>query len=295
MRANVAIAVVAAGVGYAFSQRAVFLLVPVFAVLAGMAVLSIPAKCDRCGGDRVPSSRLRHPVQIPAAGHLRPLRYAVSSCQCGTTATGGTEARRRISGWGDGHDVGLHRRRTGGDATAQLDIMPPARKPWNLDRFIQLSKVNRLSLLAPYSKFSEHNEHRHVGTHPGIYMRFPMNSTKWLLTASAVAFIAGTSITAAQQEPPGPAPAEKIAPKSNDGLNTPASPGVNTSGALHQGLGAEDRKNTKELSEGNRTGELQENRGRTDATGQASSRERNRVTSEKKSDRESPAPAARPK
>jgi MFS family permease len=41
---NVAIAVVAGGVGYAFSQRAVFLLVPVFAVLAGIAVLSIPAK-----------------------------------------------------------------------------------------------------------------------------------------------------------------------------------------------------------------------------------------------------------
>src|SRR3981189_1211884 len=40
---NVAIAVVAAAVGYAFSQRAVFLLVPVFAVLAGIAVLSIPA------------------------------------------------------------------------------------------------------------------------------------------------------------------------------------------------------------------------------------------------------------
>jgi MFS family permease len=41
---NVAIAVVAAGVGYAFSQRAVFLLVPLFAVLASIAVLSIPAK-----------------------------------------------------------------------------------------------------------------------------------------------------------------------------------------------------------------------------------------------------------
>jgi MFS family permease len=41
---NVAIAVVAAGVGYAFSQRAVFFLVPVFAVLASIAVLSIPAK-----------------------------------------------------------------------------------------------------------------------------------------------------------------------------------------------------------------------------------------------------------
>jgi predicted MFS family arabinose efflux permease len=41
---NVAIAVVAGAVGYAFSQRAVFLLVPVFAMLAGVAVLSIPAK-----------------------------------------------------------------------------------------------------------------------------------------------------------------------------------------------------------------------------------------------------------
>ena len=40
---NVAIAVTAGAVGYAFSQRAVFLLVPVFAVLAGVAVLSIPA------------------------------------------------------------------------------------------------------------------------------------------------------------------------------------------------------------------------------------------------------------
>ena len=41
---NVAIAVAAGAVGYAFSQRAVFLLVPVFAVLASLAVLSIPAE-----------------------------------------------------------------------------------------------------------------------------------------------------------------------------------------------------------------------------------------------------------
>ncbi len=40
---NVAIAAVAGAVGYAFSQRAVFLLVPVFAVLAAVAALSIPA------------------------------------------------------------------------------------------------------------------------------------------------------------------------------------------------------------------------------------------------------------
>jgi MFS family permease len=39
---NVAIAVAAGAVGYAFSQRAVFLLVPVFAVLAAIAALSIP-------------------------------------------------------------------------------------------------------------------------------------------------------------------------------------------------------------------------------------------------------------
>jgi MFS family permease len=40
---NVAIAVVAGAVGYIFSQRAVFLLVPVFAMLTAIAVLSIPA------------------------------------------------------------------------------------------------------------------------------------------------------------------------------------------------------------------------------------------------------------
>jgi MFS family permease len=40
---NVAIALAAAAVGSVFSQRAVFLLVPVFALLAGIAVLSIPA------------------------------------------------------------------------------------------------------------------------------------------------------------------------------------------------------------------------------------------------------------
>jgi MFS family permease len=41
---NVAIALAAGAVGYLFSQRVVFLLVPVFAVLASAAVLSIPAK-----------------------------------------------------------------------------------------------------------------------------------------------------------------------------------------------------------------------------------------------------------
>jgi MFS family permease len=41
---NVGIAVIAGAVGYVFSQRAVFLLVPVFAVLSAVAVLSIPAE-----------------------------------------------------------------------------------------------------------------------------------------------------------------------------------------------------------------------------------------------------------
>jgi MFS family permease len=41
---NVAIALLAGAVGYAFSQRAVFLLVPIFAMLTMIAVLSIPAK-----------------------------------------------------------------------------------------------------------------------------------------------------------------------------------------------------------------------------------------------------------
>jgi MFS family permease len=40
---NVAIAAVAGAVGWAFSQRAVFLLVPVFAVVAATAVMTIPA------------------------------------------------------------------------------------------------------------------------------------------------------------------------------------------------------------------------------------------------------------
>ena len=41
---NIAIALLAGGVGYLFSQRAVFLMVPVFAALTAAAVLAIPAK-----------------------------------------------------------------------------------------------------------------------------------------------------------------------------------------------------------------------------------------------------------
>ena len=50
---NVAIAAIAGAVGWGFSQRAVFLLVPLFAMLASAAVLSIPAQAidhDRARG-----------------------------------------------------------------------------------------------------------------------------------------------------------------------------------------------------------------------------------------------------
>ena len=47
---NIAIALLAGAVGYAFSQRAVFLMVPVFAALTSAAVLAIPA--DAINQDR---------------------------------------------------------------------------------------------------------------------------------------------------------------------------------------------------------------------------------------------------
>jgi MFS family permease len=59
---NVAIALLAGAVGYAFSQRAVFLLVPVFAALATIAVLSIPAKA-------IDYNRARDLESEPSAGN----------------------------------------------------------------------------------------------------------------------------------------------------------------------------------------------------------------------------------
>jgi MFS family permease len=67
---NVAIAVAAGAVGYAFSQRAVFLLVPVFTVLAGLAVLSIPAAAidyDRARDLREDADAAE--TQVSAAGY----------------------------------------------------------------------------------------------------------------------------------------------------------------------------------------------------------------------------------
>jgi hypothetical protein len=112
-------------------------------------------------------------------------------------------------------------------------------------------------------------------------------NTKWLMAATAVALVAGTSTSLAQQVRPRSAPAEKVAPKPpSAGANTPAVPGANTTGTLKSGAATPDRKKTALVhGEGNRTGELQENRGRSETTGQAPPNERrepNRATEEKK-------------
>jgi hypothetical protein len=116
---------------------------------------------------------------------------------------------------------------------------------------------------------------------------FEMNTSNWLMAAVAVALIPGTSTALAQQNPPRTGPAEKVAPKSpNAGANTPAVPGANTSGALKSGATMPDRRKTVvQHGEGNRTGELQEYRGRSETTGEVPQKERgelNRATEEKK-------------
>jgi MFS family permease len=77
---NVAIAVLAGAVGYLFSQRAVFLLVPAFAVMAGLAVLSIPAKAidldrarDLGGGTDAENDQATGPAGYGALFKTRPL------------------------------------------------------------------------------------------------------------------------------------------------------------------------------------------------------------------------------
>jgi MFS family permease len=76
---NVAIAVVAGAVGYVFSQRAVFLLVPAFAVLAAIAVLSIPPEAidfDRARDLDLEADGIGPPVEPAGYGILfesRPL------------------------------------------------------------------------------------------------------------------------------------------------------------------------------------------------------------------------------
>jgi MFS family permease len=65
---NIFIAIVAGAVGYAFSQRAVFLMVPVFAALTSAAVLAIPA--DAINHDRARDLTSDGKAQGAAAGYL---------------------------------------------------------------------------------------------------------------------------------------------------------------------------------------------------------------------------------
>jgi MFS family permease len=64
---NIAIALLAGAVGYAFSPRAVFLMAPVFAVLASAAVLAIPA--GAINHDRARDLASNGEAQGTAAGH----------------------------------------------------------------------------------------------------------------------------------------------------------------------------------------------------------------------------------
>lgn len=73
---NVAIAAAAGAVGWAVSQRAVFLLVPVFAVLAAVAVLSIPARAidhDRARGGEKEDDGKPQPSGLKVLLTCRPL------------------------------------------------------------------------------------------------------------------------------------------------------------------------------------------------------------------------------
>jgi predicted MFS family arabinose efflux permease len=64
---NIAIALLAGAIGYAFSQRAVFLMVPVFALLASAAVLAIPP--DAINHDRARDLAADGEAQGSAAGY----------------------------------------------------------------------------------------------------------------------------------------------------------------------------------------------------------------------------------
>ena len=98
---NIAIALLAGAVGYAFSQRAVFLMVPVFAALTSAAVLAIPADAinqDRArdfasDGEARNGGRISHIVPDSSTHDFRPLRDAVPFRQCAASAAGRPEAR----------------------------------------------------------------------------------------------------------------------------------------------------------------------------------------------------------
>jgi MFS family permease len=83
---NVAIAAAAGAVGWLFAQRAVFLLVPVFAVFAALAVLSIPAGAidhERArGGEHEPGSSVDAPAGLGILFTCRPLLIYAACAFC---------------------------------------------------------------------------------------------------------------------------------------------------------------------------------------------------------------------
>jgi len=98
-----------------------------------------------------------------------------------------------------------------------------------------------------------------------------------IVAAAAIALVAGTSVSLAQQEPPRTAPAEKMAPK--------AAPQNN--GAMHNGVAEPGKNSAEERGEpGNRAGQVQPNRGRNETTGQAPQERSHEQSREEQRDRE---------
>src|ERR1700675_4819120 len=93
---------------------------------------------------------------------------------------------------------------------------------------ISATSESRSQSLSSRKQPLERVRHSNVDTQ-AKQLEDPMG-TKWLLMATAVAFVASTGFAAAQQSPLPPAPADKVAPPTKD-LNSPASPGV-TGGAV---------------------------------------------------------------
>ena len=116
---NIFIAVLAGLVGWAFSQRAVFYLVPFFAVLTSLAVLSIPAHAidhDRARG-LVHSPRPRAPREMAGASRTAPTagphgsKCIVPFRQCTHAAPAWTETSACSSRRRDRIHLGLHHHR----------------------------------------------------------------------------------------------------------------------------------------------------------------------------------------
>ena len=122
---NIAIALLAGGVGYMFSQRAVFLMVPVFAALTAAAVLAIPAKA--INHDRARDLTTDGEAPGGAAGYrvlfeTRPLMifalcaFLFHFANAPLLPLVGQKLALQFPAGGDRDDVLLHDRRAGGHA-----------------------------------------------------------------------------------------------------------------------------------------------------------------------------------